>query len=291
MLTITIDWIAATFKDYYDGNGELSNGAEEFVRGYASHGAVVPSPAHNGYTAATTDENGVSVSWNNDRQEMGHHTIISGSALRNLFQYQGITSEEVLRACLTSHGNLTRLDLAKDLIGPQNDIAEIYQSLQQDNNRGTARGWNEINKHDGGYTLYVGARTSEKLIRIYNKAAESGLQDVIWSRFEIETKGTTARAVGASLLNTRDWGSVFDTIAKAMLRPVQCPAYEQFFTVGSVPIGLPKLEKKTDREAWIETQVLPAVAKHYVEHPDSEAIARLIATLQLIERQRGDGLT
>lgn len=286
MLTITIDWIAATFKDYYDGNGELRNGSEEFVRGYASNGAVVPTTAHNGYTASTTDENGVSVSWNDDRKEMGHHAIVSGSALRNLFQRQGISSEEVLRSCTAAHGNITRLDLAKDLIGPQDDIKAIYKALQLDGNRGTAQNWNEINGNDGGYTLYVGARTSEKFIRIYDKAAESGLSDVIWSRFEVETKGKVARAVGTSLLNSRSWGDVFDTVVKAMVRPFSCGAFEQFFSDRNPAIALPKIERTTDREAWIEKQVLPAVAKHYVEHPDSEAIARLIATLQLIDRKR-----
>ncbi len=286
MLTITIDWIAVTFKDYYDGNGELRNGAQDFICEFASDGTVVPAPPHNGYTTSTTDQNGVSVSWNDDRPEMGRHAVFSGSALRNLVERNGVSSEKILRACITAHGNISRLDIAKDLTGPQDDITAIYKSFQQNGNRGTAITWNEINKNDGGYTLYVGARSSEKYIRIYNKAAESGLSDVIWSRFEIETKGKTARALATSLFNGASFGDVFDTVATAMVRPIQCGAFEQFFRDRNPAFALPKIERKADREAWIETQVLPAVAKHYIDNPNSESIARLIATLQMIDRQR-----
>ncbi len=286
LLTITIDWIAVTFKDFYDGNGELKNGAQEFIREFASDGTIVPTPPHNGYTTSTTDQNCVSVSWNDDRPEMGHHAVFSGSALRNLVERNGISSEAILRACITAHGNLTRLDIAKDLVGPQDDIKDIYKSLQQNGNRGTAITWNEINKNDGGYTLYIGARSSEKYIRIYNKAAESGLSDVIWSRFEIETKGKTARALATSLFNRASFCDVFDTVATAMVRPVQCRSYEQFFSDRNPAFALPKIERKADREAWIETQVLPAVAKHYIDNPNSEAVTRLIETLNLIDRQR-----
>jgi hypothetical protein len=172
------------------------------------------------------------------------------------------------------------------LVGGQEDIREIYKVLQATGNRGTAITWDERNKNDGGYTLYVGARTSEKYIRIYDKAKQQGLSDIVWSRFEIETKGMVARATAISLTRGDNWSGVFYTIARAMLRPQNCPAYEQFFSADVVPFGLPKIEKQTDRERWISEQVISAVAKHYIDHPDSEAIARLRDTLNLIDKQK-----
>ena len=286
MLSTTIDWLNLTFLDYYDENGELSNGARDFILRYASAGTVVPSPAHNGYTAATTDENGVSVNWNDDRPEMGHHAILSGSALRHLVERCGVSPAAILESAVKSSGRIARLDIAIDLVGGQEDIREIYKILQTTGNRGTAVTWREISQNDGGYTLYVGARTSEKYIRIYDKAKEQGIPDLLWSRFEIETKGKVARACAVSLTRGDNWSGVFYTIARQMLRPQNSLAYEQFFSKDVVPIGLPKIERKSDRERWIEEQVISAVAKHYIDNPQSEAVQRLRQTLDLIERQK-----
>ena len=42
-----------------------------------------------------------------------------------------------------------------------------------------------------GKTIYIGSRSSEKMIRIYDKAAEQN-QEGVWIRYEIETKGDFA---------------------------------------------------------------------------------------------------
>jgi DNA relaxase NicK len=58
---------------------------------------------------------------------------------------------------------------------------------------------------DGGYTLYLGDRTSDRFLRCYNKAAESAGDPVeaehyqrCW-RYELESKGQTAYVLAGSL--------------------------------------------------------------------------------------------
>ena len=286
MLSITIDWLAVTFKNYYDEQGELRNGTHDFIGTYASFSPMQTATPRFGYSDATMDNNGTIVQWNPDRSEMGHHVILAGSALRNIFSNTTIQPRTLLRACIDAGGSISRLDLAKDATDEEIDLQAIYKSLEQGHNRGLTRKHAIIASNDGGLTIYVGSRQSERFIRIYNKAAESKLSDQLWFRFELETKGVVARSLGTRLASDMDWQQSFDALAKGMVNLPNSLDFQKFFTMGVVPIGLPKLERRTDREVWIETQVIGAVARHYIDNPNSEAVTRLIETLNLIDRQR-----
>lgn len=279
MLSITIDWLAMTFK-------EFTRETQTFIYGYASAPTVVSASPRNGYRAATTDENGVQVMWNPDRSEMGHHVIFSGSALRHIFERHGISSEAILRAASHAGASFTRLDLAKDAQDVQINLDRTWLELNSRSTHGQARTFGRIQSEDGGYTIYVGSRQSERFLRLYDKAIESKLSDRLWFRLEIETKGMVARAVAASLRSSHNWSGVFDGIVLGMVGEPESIGLEDFFSDGDVAVSLPKIERHSDREKWIESQVIAAVAAHYIDNPTSEAVTRLIATLQLIDRQR-----
>lgn len=51
-----------------------------------------------------------------------------------------------------------------------------------------------------GWTVYIGQRSCEAFVRIYDKAAEQGVTGVDWVRFELETKGKTADALSRAVL-------------------------------------------------------------------------------------------
>jgi hypothetical protein len=286
LLSITIDWLSVTFKDFYDGNGEIHNEEKSFISTYASVPPLVSTSARFGYTDGHQDANGTIVQWNPEYSQMGHHVQFSGSALRNILVRSEIRVETLLRSAIDARGRVSRLDLAKDCTGEAVDLQAIYQSLEQGLNRGLARKWSQVISNDNGHTIYVGSRQSERFIRIYDKAAESKIQGELWFRFELETKGDVAKALAQQLVSRNDWNATFDGLARAMVNLPNSSDYERFFTRGVVPIGLPKLERTSDREKWIESQVIPAVARHYIDNPNSEAVTRLISTLNMIDRQR-----
>lgn len=279
MLTVTIDWLSVTFKEY-------TSDARSFILQYCSHPTVVPQTAHNGYNASHTDQNGVQVSWHTDRAEMGTHAVFSGSALRNLVTCDNVSSQSILRSAVAYGGNIVRLDIAKDLTQQEINLSEIYQFLQSPDRKGQSRTYGKIESNNGGYTIYVGSRQSDKFIRIYNKAAEQQLQGELWFRFEVEAKGLVAQSIANLLVDTVRWSVIFDRCVFSMVDFRTCKATGPFFTDENVQIGLPKLEKISDRERWISQQVIEAVAKHYIENPQSEAVSRLLATLALIDKQR-----
>lgn len=278
MLSITLDWLAFTFR-------EDTHEAGEWIRLYASDKANVSVTARNGYRDAYQTKTGIVVQWNVDREEMGYHVVIAGSAIRNVLQYHELDQKTLVQTVIDAGGSITRLDLAKDLQGVSISLDAIYQALEQGAYSGTARKFAQIHSLDGGNTIYVGSRQSEKFIRIYNKAAQSKIPGALWFRFEIETKGMVARALSKILVESEVWSSAFDTVSKHMVDIQNLSDYQAFFAPGVVEIGIPKQEKQTDREAWIEVQVMPAVVKHFVEHPDSKAVALLRSMLDQIDRQ------
>src|SRR5258706_3184133 len=98
----------------------------------------------------------------------------------------------------------------------------------------------------------------------------------------------TSTAVATVMVKAQEWSGTFDGIVLVMVGNAKEAYLEQFFIPSNVPIGFPKIERQTDRERWIESQVITAVSRHYIDNPNSEAVARLIATLNLIDRQRGE---
>jgi hypothetical protein len=276
--SITLDWLAFTFR-------EDTHEAAGWIRLYANaQGSMAIAPT-NGYREAYRTTQGVVVMWNLDRAEMGYHVIISGSALRHVLEHYELDQQAIVQTVLHAGASITRLDLAKDVIGTKISLDSIYESLERGESTGTARSFSQIHSINGGNTIYVGSRQSEKFIRIYDKAAQTGDTSVHWYRFELETKGMVARALCTLLASDAQWVNGFDHIVRGMVHLATNISYALFFQLGTVPVGIPKLEKKTDREAWIEKQVIPAVAKHFVEFPDSAAVARLRALLDILDKQ------
>lgn len=279
MLTATIDWIAGTFKEW-------NNEAENFVRTYASFAPVQAGKPRNGYRVCESDNCGSDILWNPNNQSMGVHVVFSGTALRNIFERQDIQPLALLRACVDAGLRVSRLDLAKDCTETAFDGQAIYNALEQGAGNGTTRTVGRIVSNGGGDTIYVGSRQSERFIRVYNKAAQTGDTTSAWWRMEVETKGDVARVVAQSLSETNSISRVFDGICLRMVGKPEMVGLAPMFAVVDAPFGLPKVTKTTDRETWIAEQVTGAIAKHYIDNPNSAAIANLRATLDLIDRQR-----
>lgn len=282
MLSITMDWLAFTFKeDSYDSG--------TWIRTFASDKGSAPIAPTNGYRSAYRSIHKVDIMWNLDRPEMGYHVIIAGTAIRNLCEHMELDQKALLVQCLDAGASITRIDLAKDLTGEVVSLDKIYQELEQGKGVGSARTFTQMHSASGGNTVYVGSRQSEKFIRIYDKAAQTGAHDERWFRYELELKGVVARSLASYLRTTERWDSAFDTIALHMVDLPNNVQWKKFFSSGFIPIGLPKIEKCTDREKWIDSQVTPAIVKHYMDNRDSRAIQKLREMLDYIDRKDGTG--
>lgn len=250
---VALDWLSWTYKkdcgDY-----------EDFLENIAPHGTWVPSPSRHGYKLGFTSKNNVHIYTSPDSDRMGLHISCSGSTLR-LLEQAGFTSKWLTEQVVQSGGKVTRLDLAKDAVDEKIAIREIGAMGANGKYKGSARSVQERKKSDGGYTIEIGARESDNFARLYDKAAEAG-EPGDWLRAEIEMKGDVAKTMVRVLaMPDADWNAILCFKLKKMMM-VDHKDYARWLE-GAAIQGLPKIEKRADREQWIATQVLPAVY-HYI---------------------------
>lgn len=271
MLSISLDWLSFTIKDYEHGR--------DLLRNFAPSETDVPITALYGYTIGSRRADGVVRFTNTIRPEMGVHIEFSGSALRT-YRANGGDVVSLVIELFKARAKATRIDLAKDAQGEAIDTHAIADRAIKLDFYGSVRKPSEIRGADSGHTLYLGSYKSDRFGRLYDKAVEQGIEGD-WKRYEIVCKGDYAKRLLRVLAqNPTDWDGVFNTMARGMFL-VNVGGYEKFLQGGS-EIGLPQLEKRPDREKWIESQVTKAIAEHFHEYPESPAIADLFRVLSAL---------
>lgn len=187
----TIDWLAYTlhwnqaalqnFRQGYDLAALAS-----IITGHFS--AWIPQKPRNGYSlvVCAADSTGLCVMATEPNSPMGVHVSWSGSALRE------VEPRSILRSALAAGATVRRIDLAIDI--PETlDERALYADLKRGAAVTSSRSHQLITSNTG-WTIYVGSRTSEKFLRIYDKQAEAGLDKPL-TRIELECKGDYAEGI------------------------------------------------------------------------------------------------
>lgn len=279
MYNVTIDWISLTFHPKpEDQNAVLSL--------FSRSGVLDVDKARFGYDRAGRTEEGAILYTSSVNRDMGVHAVISGSALLS-YSANGCTPTQLLERALRVGGKITRLDLAKDARDETFDLASLEKQISERDFVGRVQKAASIRSTDGGMTIYVGSRQSNKFLRIYNKGVESKTGED-WIRAEMELKSDTAHIVGKLISEGEDMNNLFTSLARR-----QCDVNNadwQKMLSADARIGVPKVERQSDREAWIAKQVTPAVADYGSEHPESVALRRLYEVLQrIVNEDNGRG--
>ena len=272
-LTATIDWLSFTIKGDWSSETFKEEKYHAFFNRIAPVAGRVQTTARFGYDTAFTCNTGVIALYHSRRADMGAHYILSGSVLKGFYE-SGLSPFKILEFVVSIRAKVTRIDIAKDLTNLQVNIENIWCMAKRGESTGTSQTVRNVTDNRGGYTMYIGSRESEKFARLYNKAAEQGV-DGDWWRFEVELKGDAAKMAARLILaDVEASGAIFDGIAFGMLS-LEDPTYNAF-RGEKVPIGLPKVERTPDTELWIEKQVIPAVLSFLDIKPDSEVVKSLV---------------
>lgn len=194
----SLDWLSFTVKGSTD-----TTVARALLFGQ-DMSSYIEVAGLNGYSYAVRHPFGHIVMSNLKRPDMGVHVMFSGSALNHLLE-GGIDQFALIRWAVGEGAKITRIDLAVDLYGTPVDMDKLYKSKQIKGYEGAARKRERRQNDEGGYTIYFGSRKSDKVLRVYNKAAEQGLPGVMWTRFEMEFKSDPAHEVAAAVM-----GMTFD---------------------------------------------------------------------------------
>ena len=189
--TCSVDWISATLPG--DFSSSLQVVSDLF-------GAVTPLDyGFRGYSRSGVVLCTGRVAWSPARPDMGVHVDLPSSALSELHR---VTSDLVgLLRCMCDLGfSFTRLDVAADDLDGILDLGEIRDCIERGDY--TSR-WHTAtrmyNLRGAGSTIYLGAPSSDSMLRIYDKAAERGTTGP-WVRVEFQARRRVAHALVLGLV-------------------------------------------------------------------------------------------
>jgi hypothetical protein len=257
---LAVDWIRVTTKQF---------SAATLVKKYAfgfdpddwstSHGI-------NGYDSRMQNPHGHYIMWNSQRPEMGTNMMFDGRACSELYKLS-VNLLDMVRELSQDGYQFTRLDLAIDIHGVEIDIPLLAQSEHKGSVNNDPILVTKGKDARGGSTLYLGSRTSEKFLRIYDKAKEQGLADVNWVRVELELKGETATKIASRIVHMSD-----DDVAifvKGMIKGMYEPENEGYQRAIDAPARKVGSTKNTNHGAydWLMTHVSKTIARVIIELP------------------------
>lgn len=219
---------------------------------------------------------------------MGVNTSISGKGCRYM-ESQGINLWSlVFRLARSARINITRLDLALDT--DIKLIDKIRASIDSKKYISKSRSISYICKSGRDSTrtetIYIGSRSSDLMIRIYDKAIEQGLEEQDWERWEIVLK--KEKIIEAIPLLKKDISQTFRNILYTYFRPIQKiesnksrSKVEKWYLkfLGQVEkVSLyrdPAQKTIEDKWAWVEKQVAPTLALLSLAFDNTEFLSGL----------------
>lgn len=195
-ITVKIDWLRCSVPSDHQQEASLLSSFDCTI----THETCRPFPW---YTHAYKLSGGGRVDWAPDRPSQGVLYTFTGQdleaqALRGFFP-----TALVHHFLAVPRSNFTRLDLALDVkrrdAYPMALLDAFRMGLVHTHvQRATAiRGYNKERKANGE-TIYFGSRTGERMLRVYDKAAEQGWTEPC-TRLELELKQDQARRAALAL--------------------------------------------------------------------------------------------
>lgn len=281
--SLSIDWLSFTFHWNSAALAPISHifDPERIALYVTGHqGRWIAEKPCNGYpyVVSAADRPGLRVMAAEPNSPMGVHVSWSGSALRQ------VEPRAVLRNALTLGGVCRRLDIAFDIPMKLN-FEDAYDAIKTKRANYSARKYSRI-ESDSGSTIYVGSRTSEQMLRIYDKAAESNL-DYDLTRFELENKGDQAKHL-AIYIDLHDLEGMQDVIHGFCNFP-HLPDLELWFTSPTLSLGIPKQEKVRDTRRWLMEIVAPSLGRIAAEdHNFYVQFIRKVITIAGVDGRVGE---
>ena len=266
MNTYKIDWVAATMPQKMTTAFTLQTYVSQAL--HIWQGAWGRVRGANGYKLALEHLETKAVVRSNGNDDMGTRIVLSGTALNELSKTQQLT--DIVQRLCTLSGKITRLDLAIDVIGDARaDIPRLHDLyLAQQCSTKSKTPPTLIRSGLDGYTLYVGSRTSERFMRIYNKQAERRANgehvDYQWVRIELELKGE--RAANCAKTIAASGNNIADVICAHIGDFISFDEawWKEALTGKAIELQQ-STRKLTDTETWLLEQVAPAFARQLLK--------------------------
>lgn len=259
---LLVDWLAMTCPHKQsDVMSDLRYA--QLLLGYPFEG--VATKARHGYTRALRGNHGELVMFG--REDMGTHISLSGTALNEL-RKAGYQPDALINVLSAKGGRASRIDLAIDVRGSTGMTpAMLHDALRRGTAHTASRGYTMLAGSDGGSTLYIGSRQSERFMRIYDKNAEQQIvNSESWMRIELETKGEQAKLMQAALTHGYDLQSIIPSAIRTFCDFPGNPDWVVATDGTHADLGKSS-RKETDTQKWLLDVVAKALARVTIENP------------------------
>lgn len=260
----SIDWIEGTWK-----SGTPVTLPKSISQNW------VETKAFNGYTTGSLFADGRIMMSNANRPEMGNHAVWNGEACR-----KSVEPPLSLIKYLGAFGfSFTRIDLAIDLINCNVQPEQATEEIKNERVKTRAREfpfW--ANAQGKGYTQYIGKKASEVYCRIYDKAAEMGVEQD-HTRVELILRHSRANHAAREIVHRPDFRGL-------VLAYVDFPTWDQWVEAMAAPeVKLPAEQKETNTRLWLLNACAPALAREIVLSGDTQFYEKFKAAVALLCEQ------
>lgn len=255
ILAEKIDWLAYTLK---------SNEGWAFCEGIDDKWKQV-SPLRN-YTHGEENKQGIRRYWNTVSARQGRQVVCSGGVLSS----GDFPTEELLNSVFTSDAKATRIDFCLDVMHSDFKPQSCVTHLRTNNCTTHARSIPRIaDDWQGGFTQYVGTKTSETYTRIYDKQAEQKT-DYSWVRVETVYQGARAEPALQAYLQHK-------STRRLILAHVDFPKWKAWRRVMSGDKAkLNYAPRVSATRKWLLGQVSKSVAKELAQDEDEAFLFEFI---------------
>jgi len=213
-----------------------------------------------------------------DKRNAGRTIVnIGGKALQTL-RDEGMLDKDILKHLTENDYNISRLDYALDSADPSANIRELYEMSLDKAKHQTM--YVEGNK--GGETLYIGAPSSARRIRIYDKAAELKILSKAITRVELQQRTAKKCArLAAAMLEHGERQAVQAVLRRALDKYLSAKWLYELLAGEHIPYH----RETPDPDGWLtwmESKVMPSIEKHIHSHPNeiAEYALRMISMLE-----------
>lgn len=219
--------------------------------------------------------------------DVGSVLVMSGSAMNNLRMiYDNKGSLKIVSILARCSSHFSRIDLSLDIMDGGLlawKLANKSDAGEMDWGRRKARTVRESGEW-GGCTTYVGARTSPKYLRVYDKWSESHGK-IPATRIEFELKAEAAEEVTSILAafgGHLKASSLFVGLLSQFADWQPFPEVEALRYGEVTTIDVHRKERLSDRKEWLTRQVLPT----FIKSPEGEGGELWAWMVEMVEAAR-----
>lgn len=276
--SFAVDWIRATTKHH-----SISDVISRFKFGFEIEDWAT-SKGFNAYDSCIQNPYGHLVMWSTAYENQGVNIMFDGRSCNELHE-AGYDLIEIVKWLSEEEFKFTRLDLAIDIRQVQIDIIELFNSEYTGSINNEPDLYMKGRNARGGATIYLGSRTSEKFIRIYDKAKQRKISDIFWTRVELELKAATATKI-AKKMRSMTYEEIA-TMTQQIIRGMYNPENETFrgaFSVDPVKVGSTKNEDH-DTYVWLMQSVAKTMAKTMLEMPHRDLMTEFMIQVETFKSE------